>query len=155
MFRSNWQIGAGLLVGLILMPPIQVEYAIWSERREIERQRSLPVVTAHGQIVERGPSYVDIRLTGHKHRQCDILDVIGFRVAPGAAASDLTDAYRMDAPNRRATRPIGPWDGGIWRLHVAHNERGWLQIRHSCDGVVVQSVLASVGPQSPSFEGEP
>jgi hypothetical protein len=155
VLATHWQIGAGLLAGLLLMPPIQVEYAAWAERRELERQRALPVVTSEGQIVGRGPSYVDIRLSGYKHRECDILDVTGFRVPAGQVASDLTDVYRLDGPNRRATRPIGPWHGGVWRLYVATDERGWIQIRHSCDGRVLQTVLARVEPQGQDLTEEP
>jgi hypothetical protein len=155
LLHSHWQIAAGLLAGLVLIPPLHVEYAAWREARHESEQRALPVVTPGPLvIVERTDTYVDLRLTGHKHRECDILDVTGFRVPAGAVASDLTDAYRVDAPNRRATRPVGPWDGGIWRLHLRRGDSGWLQIRHSCSGVIVPTALARV-PASANPVSEP
>jgi hypothetical protein len=144
LIHSHWQIAAGLVVGLVLIPPLHVEYSAWRQAREEAAQRALPVVTAQARIVERTDTHVDLHLTGHKHRYCDILDVTGYRVQRGQVGSDITAARRVDAQMRNITRPVGPWDGGIWRLGVRRDERGWLEIRHSCRGVVVQTILARV-----------
>ena len=147
LMHSHWQIAAGLIVGLVLIPPLHIEYSAWKEQRKIEAEQALPIVTANPvQIVARTSTYIDLRMSGYKHRACDMLDVQGFRVSAGAVGSDTTDAYRIDGPNQRLTRPVGPWDAGVWRLHLGEADSGWIQARHSCGGIVVPTILARVLP---------
>lgn len=142
----HWQIVAGLVFGLLLIPPMQVEYTEWRKSVSEAQERDKPVLTVNPVLLERTETYARFHLKGYKHKYCEYLSVIGFRVPAGQQASDVAWADRIDAPNRQVTRPVGPWDAGVWQLELAASDTGWIEMRHDCNGVVIQSVLARVNP---------
>lgn len=149
---NHWPLIAGMLAGLLLLPVIQVEYNAWKQARHRARMLTQPVITAHAVVVERDDVAVLLRITGHKHRQCAFLGVVAIEFTP-QRQSDTTVAERVDKPLVGVTRPVGPFDAGLWRMRVERDHGGMLEAVYDCEGVSVRNLLARVDPQSKPYTG--
>lgn len=143
--RSQWPIAGGLLIGIMLLPVLQVEYEQWHRARHRAQMLMQPVITSQSTIIGRDHRGAVLRITGTKHRDCEFVGVVGIQF-DAHRHSDTVSAERIDKPITGATRPVGPFDAGIWRVDVPAGHGAMLEALYDCDGVIVRNLLARVEP---------
>jgi hypothetical protein len=104
-----------------------------------------PVTRMRGELVEREPGAVVLRITGEKLRgnECRLLAVYGYSVLPDDSLADA-DASRIDAPAAPRLRNAGSYNLGLWRVApVAADATGVRVVaQYDCVGRIVLSVIA-------------
>lgn len=142
-----WSLILGVIVGAVLLPVVQTEWASWRTERRIIAEQGTPVVKASAGILRREPGAVVLHVTGVKLRDCKLVGTQAFSVRQ----SVMTPA-RMERewpfPLTLTPRPIGPFDMGRVRVWPVGDdaEEVVLYALHTCGAhnVEVRSTLARV-----------
>ena len=100
-----------------------------------------PVAKMEADIVARGPDSVDLHIYGKKQRNCTYVQMHSF-----AKSGDvMTDVHqkRIDIAEQGATKPIGVYDIGVWRVWpVAGATYVLMYVHHTCNGRHVLTKIA-------------
>lgn len=143
----HWSVILGLIVGAVLLPVMQTEWASWRIERRIIAEQGTPVVKASAEILHREPGAVVLHITGEKLRDCKLVGTQAFSVR-----NAVMTAARMERewpmPLVLTPRPIGPFDMGRIRVWPVGDdaEEVVLYALHTCGShnVEVRSTLARV-----------
>lgn len=102
-----------------------------------------PVVAVQGELINRGSNSATLHLWGEKLRACTYVKVNAYTLHDGMMVDAST--IRIDAPDNHATRPLGPFDMGEWRVWpVAGASKILIFVQHDCNGRVVITKIAEV-----------
>jgi hypothetical protein len=141
--RFWWPVAVSFSVGMLLIPTAAVWWAGEKERRELAPYLVRPVVSAEVKIVAQDDDGITIELSGVKHAPCTPLAINAY-VLDDQQRSDVVRVMRLGAPRdgaQLANRPVGPFYAGFWRLNIAPQQTGWLEMSHDCRGTRAVTIL--------------
>ncbi len=142
-----WPWVAGLLVGMLVVPLLVDEFAAWREAQRLEAQRREPVIRSVSTVLARTSDHVIVHITGEKLRPCTFKGLQAY-VLSATGVMRSTPISRDDDPPVNATRPLGSFDAGNWRIALEPHQEAVVWASYDCgDGQAVLNVLARVPPQ--------
>lgn len=146
--RHHWSIGAGLLIGFILLPIIQTEWHEYKETQDMLAEQGTPVVAASAVIVDREPDAVLLSVKGVKLRDCKLVGTQAFSVREAVMSIAKLERVGGPVPINLTPRPVGPFDMGIIRVWPVGSDADEvvLYALHTCGlrNIEVRSTLARV-----------
>ena len=148
--RWWWPVAVSFSVGMLLIPATAVWLADHKERRELAPYLVRPVVTAEVKIASQDEDGITVELSGDKHAPCAPMSINAY-VLDELQRSDVVRVTRLGAPRNGETivnRPVGPFYAGFWRIDMAPQQTGWLEMSHDCRGTRAVTILHRFGPES-------
>ena len=144
--RNLWPLGAAILMGFALLPPIEHEYQAWAAQRAMESELSRPVVKMTGQLLERGTDDVLLRIEGEKIRPCKYAGILAFSLDVTGQRHAANIARVAPIAQTNKTLPVGSYDFGTWRVWPVDSRAAVIlvYVEHVCSAVVVQTLAAEV-----------
>ena len=144
----HWSIIVGIVAGALVLPAAWHDVVAWRDAAEQQRQESTPVIAQSSVLVSARPDEVIIHVKGERLRgdECEYRGAAAYTLAPGRSPK-LANVERMgDVQLRQHTRPVGPFDGGLWRVWPLEDGATTvlIQARYICVGHPVRATLAQV-----------
>ena len=130
----------GAVIGLLSVPILSLGdnafFAIYDAVR--------PVVTGKGSVEKIGEDEVTIKLSGVKHRACERMAQNAYMAAPDGSLTTV-NLERLSQGPYGVTRPLGPFDAGLWRVKplLGYNVLE-VYMQYNCGGRFVINKLARV-----------
>jgi hypothetical protein len=141
--RFWWPVAVSFSVGMLLIPIVAVWWAGEKDRRELAPYLVRPVVTVDLKIAAQDEEGITVELSGVKHAPCTPLSINAY-VLDELQRSDVVRVTRLGAPRNSETivnRPVGPFYAGFWRIDMAPQQTGWLEMSHDCRGTRAVTIL--------------
>lgn len=140
LVSMRWTVLVGAVIGMLIAPAGQ---SVWRLIGKLYDE-TWPVVAMQGHIVERVDDAVLVEVAGKKLRDCRYVRIQAFAQGRDGALRDAF-AMRQDWPENGATKPVGTYNIGRWKIWPANDAVAVLMYsQHDCDGRIVQTKIAEV-----------
>lgn len=140
LVSMRWTVLAGALIGMLVAPAGQ---SAWRYIVSLYDE-AWPVVAMHGHLVGRAEDAVVVEVEGEKLRDCRYARIHAFARGVDGALRDAF-AVRQDHPEAGATKPLGVYNIGRWKIWPTDDAVAVLMYsQHDCGGRIVQTKIADV-----------
>ena len=140
LVSMRWTVLVGALIGVLIAPAGQSGWRAISGLYD----ETWPVVVMQGHLVGRVEDAVVVEVAGEKRRDCRYLRIQAFARGVDGALRDVF-AMRQDRPEAGATKPLGTFNIGRWKIWPTDDAVAVLMYsQHDCSGRIVQTKIADV-----------
>lgn len=138
VWKTRYTIVLGILLSAFVMDGALDRALRWYDR-------AAPIVEMQGKLIHTDGHSTLIHITGKKMRDCKFVRINAYYQFRGNGM--LVDAFleRMAGPIDGATKPVGEYDLGMWRIWPTDDATKVLvYVHHECCGPHPETVLSKI-----------
>ena len=137
----RWTVILSIIAGLVIAGVFTPMVAWVQEQYDVLN----PVVEMHADVVRADSESITVALSGRKLRMCQYVRMQAYMREESGEMID-SQIVRLDRSVDSATRPIGSFDFGVWRIWPVHDDATTADIyaQYVCNGRMVMVRAATV-----------